>query len=74
MRFSVHGAGSPELPLRVLGLLAQHSAVVEHAIFTLGSGGYEIMVDATPLTVERGELLLAKIRAMVLVKAAEIVA
>ena len=73
MRLSVHGAGSPELPLRVLGLLAQHGAVVERASLELRDGDYRISLDTAPLTAERGALLLAKIRAMVLVSAAEVI-
>lgn len=74
MRLSVHGAGSPELPLRVLGLLAQHGATVEHAVLELGDDGYRLRLDTRPVVAERGALILDKIRAMVLVSAAEMVA
>lgn len=71
MRLSVHGAGSPELPLRVLGLLAQHDAVVERASLELCDGDYRISIHTAPVAGERGALIVAKIRAMVLVSAAE---
>jgi hypothetical protein len=74
VRLSVHGAGSPDLPLRVLGLLAQHDAVVEHASLELREGDYRLSLDTAPLPAERGALILAKIRAMVLVSAAELLA
>lgn len=74
MHLTVHGAGSPELPLRVLGLLAQHGAVVERALLELSDKGYRIRLDTAPVAPERGALILAKIRAMVLVSAAEIIA
>ena len=74
MRLSVHGAGSPELPLRVLGLLAQHDAVVEHASLELRDGDYRLALATAPVAPERGALILAKIRAMVLVSAAEMLA
>ena len=74
MRLSVEGAGSPELPLRVLGLLAQHDAMVERASLELSDDGYRIRVDTAPIAAERAALILAKIRAMVLVGAAEMLA
>ncbi len=71
MKLSVHGAGSPELPLRVLGLLAQQDAIVERAALELRDGCYRIALDTAPVAADRSALILAKIRAMVLVSAAE---
>jgi hypothetical protein len=73
MRLCIEGAGSPELPLRVLGLLAQQDAIVEHAVLELKDGDYRMQLETIPLPAERGALILAKIRAMVLVSAAELI-
>ncbi|RYD59784.1 MAG: hypothetical protein EOP60_01345 [Sphingomonadales bacterium] len=73
MRLSVEGAASPELPLRLLNLLAQQGAVVEHAVLTLEEGGYRILLGIAPVAAERGALIVEKIRAMVLVGAAEVI-
>ena len=72
MRLSVEGAGSPELPLRLLNLLAQHDTVVEHAVLTLEDDGYRIRLDTAPVAAARGELIVEKIRAMVLVRAVSV--
>ena len=74
MRLSVEGAGSPELPLRLLNLLAQNGALVEHAVLELQDGGYRIVLETMPVAAERGALIVEKIRAMVLVRAAEMLA
>jgi hypothetical protein len=74
MRLSVEGAGSPELPLRLLNLLAQHGATLEHAVLKLDGDGYRIVLGTAPMAAERGALIVEKIRAMVLVRAAEVTA
>lgn len=74
MRLSVLGAASPELPLRVLNLLAQHGAVVDRALIELDDDSYRLLLDIRPMDAERGALVVEKIRAMVLVIAAEAVA
>ena len=72
MRLSVEGVGSPELPLRLLNLLAQHGVVVVHAVMALDDDGYRIRLDMAPVTAARGELIVEKIRAMVLVRAVSV--
>jgi hypothetical protein len=74
MWLAVEGAGSPELPLRLLNLLAQHDAVVEHAVLELAEGVYRMRVDTAPIAAGRSALIIDKIRAMVLVGTAELVA
>lgn len=67
MRLSVLGAASPELPLRVLNLLAQHGAVVDRALIELDGDGYRLLLDIRPMDAERGAVVVEKIRAMILV-------
>ena len=68
MRLYVQGAGSPELPLRLLNLLAQHGAFPEHVTMDRDECGYTITVNTAPMTKERDTLIVEKVRAMVLVK------
>ena len=65
MQLIVHGAGVPELPLRLLNLLAQQGAIVERAALELVGGDYRIRLEIAPAG--RGALIVEKIRAMVLV-------
>lgn len=67
MNLSIRGVASPELPLRVLNLLMQHGITPHHVVIELQGGEYHLRVDA-PMTSERGELVVAKLRAMVLVR------
>jgi len=70
MQLTIKGAASAELPLRVLGLLAQHGVQVESAQIALDGEHYDVAISAVPLGCEREALIVEKLRSMVLVRAA----
>lgn len=69
LQLLVRGAGSPDLPLRLLNLLVQQGAVVTKAEIELLDGDYHVSVYCNS---ERSAIILEKIRAMVLVFQAEL--
>jgi hypothetical protein len=71
MRLDVRGAASAELPLRVLNLLAQNGVVPERFSVERSGDDYELSVEACSVPGARAELILEKIRSMVLVAGAD---
>tara|TARA_R110000787_G_scaffold77895_7_gene170944 strand:- start:775 stop:1011 length:237 start_codon:yes stop_codon:yes gene_type:complete len=67
MRLYVQGTGSLEFPLRLLNLLAQQGAVVEHVTMDIADCGYGVLVNTIAMPPERNTLIVEKIRSMVLV-------
>ena len=57
------------MPLRVLNLLAQQGALIEHAELELAKGEYHFALHATT---DRAAVICEKIRAMVLVHSVEL--
>lgn len=62
------------MPLRVLNLLAQNNVVVERAALDLDEHGYRIRLETGPVPAARCERIVENIRAMVLVRVAELIA
>lgn len=71
-RFLVTGAASPDLPLRVLNLFAQQDLAFDHVQVSRAEDAYRIAVEIADLPPARAEVMLHKMRAMVLVEAAEL--
>lgn len=71
MRLSIIGASSPELALRVLNLLAQQDVVLDRAVIERCGDECRITIRTAPLSSALGERIIAKIRAMVLVRSVE---
>ncbi|MBW6530248.1 hypothetical protein ACYZX9_17035 [Sphingomonas citri] len=70
VRFLVAGEASPDLPLRVLNLLALRSIAFDAASVQRDGDTYRIGVAVSGLEDGVAELLLAKMRALVLVESA----
>lgn len=71
MRLSIRGEGSLDLPLRILNLFAQQGVACDQASFVLEAESYRILIDA-PAPGERHELIVDKLRSMVLVSEVEV--
>ncbi len=72
VHFLVVGDASPDLPLRVLNLLALRSIAIDTASVERDADRYRIGVAVSGLADGVAELLLAKMRALVLVESAMI--
>ncbi|TCP33573.1 hypothetical protein [Sphingomonas sp. BK235] len=72
VRFHVAGVASPDLPLRVLNLLAVRSIAVDEARVERDGDTYRIGVAVSGLEEGVAELLLAKMGALVLVESASL--
>lgn len=68
-RYSVTGAISPDLPLRVLDLFAQRSLVIDSAQVARHGDAFHIDVVATGLAEHPARIIAEKLRSMVLVTA-----
>ena len=66
-RFTVEGAASPDLPLRILNLFAQQDLAYDRVAIARDADRYAISVDHHDLPAERADVILEKMRAMVLV-------
>lgn len=70
VHFLVVGNASPDLPLRVLNLLALRSIAFDSASVERHADSYRIGVAVSGLADGVAELLLARMRALVLVESA----
>lgn len=67
-RFTVLGDASPQLPLRVLGLFAQQDLLPSLVTMAQQGEAFEIVIECGGLTMDRAQLVLAKMETMVLVR------
>jgi hypothetical protein len=70
MHFTVRGAATPDLLLRVINLLAQHGVEPDRVLIERRDDLYELSIEIGQAY--RAEMLLYKLRAMVLVASAEV--
>jgi hypothetical protein len=70
--FHVEGDFHPELPMRVLNLLAQRSLACETAAIVRVGDRYRIGVAVAGLSADQTDILVAKMRALVLVDTATV--
>ncbi|VXC99052.1 hypothetical protein [Sphingomonas sp. 8AM] len=70
VHFLVVGDASPDLPLRVLNLLALRSIAFDTALVERDADTYRIAVAVSGLADGVADMLLAKMRALVLVESA----
>lgn len=71
--FRVQGEFTPQLPLRIFNLFAQQDILVTDFRAVLFGGNYIVTVDVADVREQRCELMVEKIRAMVLVESVQLV-
>lgn len=72
VNFHVEGDCHPELPMRVLNLLAQRSLACDSAAVVRVGDRYRIGIAVAGLSADQTEILVAKMRALVLVDIATV--
>jgi hypothetical protein len=71
-RFVIRGPASLDMPLRVLNLFAQRDLPIVRATIELQHGEYVVAIEHHDLSTETAAVIVEKMRAMVLVRYADL--